>query len=79
VNVQVRKSVVVIGDNRLPSKSQSDGREGVATMLNDAFGIGVAAAGLTARTFHAAHAAAPAAAVKHRAAATTTSVHRGHT
>jgi hypothetical protein len=49
-------------------------------MINDAFGVGVAGAVPTARTFHAAHTAAPAAAVKHHAAATTeASVHRGHT
>ncbi|MGZ4524984.1 MAG: hypothetical protein ACXVX7_00735 [Mycobacterium sp.] len=40
-------------------------------MINDAFGVGVAAAALSARTFHAAHTAAPAAALKHRAAAAT--------
>ncbi|MGZ4564210.1 MAG: hypothetical protein ACXVX6_11690 [Mycobacterium sp.] len=46
----------------------------MATMINDAFGVGVAAAALSARTFHAArgaHVAAPAAALKHRAAAAT--------
>ena len=77
-NTQVRKSVVVSGDNRLPSKPQSRRFERrVATMINDAFGVGVAAAQQTVRTFHAAH-AAPAAA-KHRAAATEASVDRGHT
>jgi hypothetical protein len=46
-------------------------------MINDAFGVGVAAAELTARTLHA---APQAAAGKHRAAAATNaSVHRGHT
>jgi hypothetical protein len=40
-------------------------------MINDAFDIGVAAAALSARTFHAAHTAAPVAALKHRAAAAT--------
>ncbi|HKI39664.1 MAG: hypothetical protein ACLP5J_14025 [Mycobacterium sp.] len=44
-------------------------------MINDAFGVGVAAPVLTA---DAAHAAAPAAAAKH-AAATDASVDRGHT
>ena len=49
-------------------------------MINDAFGVGVADAVLTAGTSHAAHTAAPAAAVKHRvAAATDASVDRGHT
>jgi hypothetical protein len=49
-------------------------------MITNAFGVGVAAAVLTAATSHAAHAAAPAAAVKHRvAAATDASVNRGHT
>jgi hypothetical protein len=52
----------------------------VATMINDAFGAGVARAAVTARTSHAAHTAVPAAAVKHRvAAATDASVDRGHT
>jgi hypothetical protein len=52
----------------------------VATMITTAFGAGVAAAALTAATLHAAHAAAPAAAVKHRvAAATEVSVDRGYT
>jgi SpoU rRNA methylase family enzyme len=52
----------------------------VATMITTAFGVGVAAAVLTAATSHAAHAAVPAAAVKHRvAAATDASVNRGHT
>ena len=46
-------------------------------MINDAFGAGVAGAVLTAATSHAAHAAAPAAAVKHRAAGV--SVDGGHT
>jgi len=49
-------------------------------MITNAFGVGVAAAVETAATSHAAHAAAPAAAVKHRvAAATDASVNRGHT
>jgi hypothetical protein len=49
-------------------------------MLIDAFGVSVAAAVLTAGTRYAAHAAAPAAAIKHRAAAATdASVDRGHT
>jgi hypothetical protein len=49
-------------------------------MINDAFGIGVAGAVLTAATSHATHTAAPAAARKHRAAAVTgASVDRGHT
>ncbi len=38
-------------------------------MINDAFGVGVAAAALSARALHAAHTAMPAAALKHRAAA----------
>ena len=46
-------------------------------MITNAFGAGVAAAVLTASS-PAAHAAAPAAAVKHRAAATDASVDRGH-
>ncbi len=46
-------------------------------MINDTFGVGVAGAVLTAGTLHAAHTAAPAAAVKH--AATGASVDRGHT
>ncbi|WP_197283500.1 hypothetical protein [Mycobacterium sp. Marseille-P9652] len=51
-------------------------------MINDAF-VTVAAGSLrttvlSARTFHAAHAAVPAAAAKH-AAATDASVDRGHT
>jgi hypothetical protein len=46
-------------------------REEVATMINDMFEVGVAGAVLTAGTSHAAHAATPAAALKHRAAATT--------
>ena len=51
-----------------------------ATMITNAFGAGVAVAVLTATTSHAAHTAAPAAAVKHRAAAATdVSVDRGHT
>ncbi len=45
-------------------------------MSNDAFGAGVAAAVLAAKTSPAAHTAAPAAAAKHAAAA---SVDRGHT
>jgi hypothetical protein len=52
-------------------------------MFNDAFGVGVAAAQQTARTFHAAHSghvAASATSAKHRAAAATdASVDRGHT
>ncbi|RAV05879.1 hypothetical protein DQP57_22005 [Mycobacterium colombiense] len=44
--------------------------KGVATMINDAFGVGVARAALDAATSHAAH-AATAAARKHRAAAAT--------
>jgi hypothetical protein len=45
-------------------------------MITNAFGVRVTAAA----TSHAAHAAAPAAAVKHRAAAATdASVDRGHT
>jgi hypothetical protein len=49
-------------------------------MITNAFGAGVAAAGLTAVTSHAAHVAVPAAAVNHRAAAATdASVHRGYT
>ena len=49
-------------------------------MITNAFGAGVAVAVLTATTSHAAHTAAPAAAVKHRtAAATDLSVDRGHT
>jgi hypothetical protein len=49
-------------------------------MLINAFGAGVAAAVLTAGTRYAAHAAAPVAAIKHRAAAATdASVDRGHT
>jgi hypothetical protein len=52
----------------------------VATMITNALGARVAAAVLTAATSHAAHTAAPAAAVKHRvAAATDASVNRGHT
>ncbi len=55
----------------------------INTMLIDAFGVSVAAAVLTAGTryaAHAAHAAAPATAIKHRAAAATdASVDRGHT
>ena len=47
-------------------------------MINDAFGVGVAVAGLTARTSRAAHTAAPAAATKH-AATTYASVDRGQT
>jgi hypothetical protein len=55
-------------------------REEVATMINSTFGVGVAGAALTAWTSHAAHTAAPAAAIKHRAAAATdASVDRGHT
>jgi hypothetical protein len=49
-------------------------------MINSTFGVGVAGAALTAWTSHAAHTAAPAAAIKHRAAAATdASVDRGHT
>jgi hypothetical protein len=49
-------------------------------MLVNTFGAGVAAAVLTAGTRYAAHAAVPAAAIKHRAAAATdASVDRGHT
>jgi hypothetical protein len=53
-------------------------------MITNAFGVGVAAAvltpGLSKATSHAAHAAVPAAAVKHRvAAATDASVDWGHT
>jgi hypothetical protein len=50
-------------------------------MLINTFGAGVAAAVLTAGTRFAAHAAVPAAAIKHRAAAAATdaSVDRGHT
>ncbi|WP_231993818.1 hypothetical protein [Mycobacterium sp. 852002-50816_SCH5313054-b] len=49
-------------------------------MITNAFGVGVAAAVLIAATSHAAHAAVPAAAVKHRvAAATDASVDGGHT
>lgn len=57
------------------------GDEEVATMIDNMFGAGVAGAVLTAGTSHAAHTAAPAAAVKHRAAAAAIdlSVHRGHT
>jgi hypothetical protein len=52
----------------------------VATVINCTFGVGVAGAVLTAGTSHATHTAAPADAVKHRAAAATdVSVHRGHT
>ncbi|UXA09622.1 hypothetical protein KXD96_09435 [Mycobacterium sp. SMC-2] len=40
-------------------------------MINDAFGVKVAAAALSARTSHAAKAAVPAAALKHHAAAAT--------
>ncbi len=46
-------------------------------MINDAFGVGVAAAALPAPTFHAAHGAhvaVPATALKHGAAATNASV-----
>jgi len=49
-------------------------------MISNTFGVGVAGVVLTAETSHAAHTAAPAAAVKHRvAAATDVSVDRGHT
>lgn len=46
-------------------------------MISDVFGVGAAAAAPSARAFHAAraaHVAAPAAALKHRAAATNASV-----
>jgi hypothetical protein len=89
VKAQVRKSVVAIGRYHLPSKGillPAEGRSAggqderrVATMITNTFGAGVAAAVLTAATFHAARTAAPAAAVKHRAAATDASVDRGHT
>jgi hypothetical protein len=46
-------------------------RQEVARMINFTFEVGVAGAVLTAGTSHAAHAATPAAAVKHRAAAAT--------
>ncbi|MBI2693222.1 hypothetical protein [Mycobacterium nebraskense] len=46
-------------------------------MINDAFGVGVAVAALSARTFHAAHTATPAAALKHRAAAAATNASVG--
>jgi hypothetical protein len=48
-------------------------------MINNTFDVGVAGAVLTAGTSHAAHTGAPAAAVKHAAAATDVSVDRGHT
>jgi len=50
-------------------------------MISNTFGVGVAGAVLTAGISHAAHTAAPAAAVKHRAAAAAAdaSVDRGHT
>ena len=49
-------------------------------MITNAFGVCVAAAVSPAATSHAAHAAVPAAAVKHRvAAATDASVDWGHT
>ena len=47
-------------------------------MIDDAFGVGVAAPVLTAITSVAAHAAAPAAAANKHAAATHASVDRGH-
>jgi hypothetical protein len=88
-NVQVRKSVVrSIGYHLFSDTHSAVGasrhtywREGVATMINDTFEVGVAGAALTAGTSHAAHTAAPAAAVKHRAAAAATdaSVDRGNT
>jgi len=78
--MQVRKSVVVSGGDRLPSKPEFWHHERrAATMFNHAIGVGVAGAALTARTFHAAHTAALAAAVKHAAAAIDASVDRGHT
>ncbi|CPR12110.1 hypothetical protein BN971_03403 [Mycobacterium bohemicum DSM 44277] len=46
-------------------------------MINDVFGVGVAAPASTARASRAAHTAAPAAAPKH-AAATDASVDRNH-
>jgi hypothetical protein len=61
-------------------RADSRNERRVATMINDAFGVCVARAAMTARALHAAHTAAPAAAVKHRAAAATdASVDRGHT
>ena len=48
-------------------------------MINDAFGVTRTLRAAAAPSLHAAHAAAPAAAVKHRAAATNASVDRGHT
>ncbi|HEY0228075.1 MAG TPA: hypothetical protein VGC05_17170 [Mycobacterium sp.] len=41
-------------------------------MIDNIFGVGAAGAVLSAGTSHAAHAAVPAAALKHRAAAATT-------
>jgi hypothetical protein len=40
-------------------------------MIDNMFGVGAAGTVLTVATFHAAHAAVPAAALKHRAAAAT--------
>jgi hypothetical protein len=90
--VQVRKSVVTTGRYHYPRNRtlllaegwHAPRREEVATMINNTFGVGVAGAVLTAGTSHAAHTAAPAAAIKHRAAAaaaaaTDVSVDRGHT
>jgi len=55
-------------------------REEGGHVINSTIGVGVAGVVLTTRTFHAAHTAAPAAAVKHRAAAAIeASVDRGHT
>ena len=87
-NAQVRKSVVTTVGYHLPSKHpyccrQKAGvrrREEAAPMIDNTFGVGVAGAVLAAGTSHAAHTAAPAAAVKHRAAAATdASVEWGHT
>jgi hypothetical protein len=88
VNAQVRKSVVRSIGYHLFSDTHSavgasrhtNWREEVATMINDTFEVSVAGAVLTAGTSHAAHTAAPAVAVKHRAAAATdASVDRGNT
>jgi hypothetical protein len=88
-NAQVRKSVVRSISYHLFSDTHSAvgasghtyWREEVATMINDTFEVSVAGAVLTAGTSHAAHTAAPAVAVKHRAAAAATdaSVDRGNT
>ena len=49
-------------------------------MIHNMFGVGVAGAAVTTQTLHAAHSAAPAAAVHHAAAAATeASVDWGHT